>query len=302
MEKATPAAPTLSVNDLQSDLAAAADEVSEAVAETPAPVATTNTDEPKIIKQERSWRTEPVDDKPAFGGTLNATASDAEEAKRREAAENANHQLLDHDDGGATAHAADVPVFEPAVPTPSTPVEAEIPPAPSFEEPVSKPLESTSDDILSFEPTPISNGAPTLADLDSQTRGKAAEDARAAVDAALSAMPFNPAGQPLESAGASPGLELQHDSVAEQPVATPAEPLMGPAPQDDMSFAPAPPLPPLPDFSTLPPLPGDEPTQPQPTPFDNSPVPDAPVTPDLAPPVVPPPASTDPGQFQIPGQ
>ena len=284
---AAPATPTLSVDDLKSDIAAATDEANAAATETPAP-ADTNT--PKIIKQERSWRTEPLDEKPAFGGTLNATTSDAEEAKRREAEERANQQLLSHD-GGADEpqQAVEAPVFEPvpSMPAPQEPVSA--PPA---LEPTPKPLESTSDEALSFEPAPIGDG-PTLAELDSQTRGKAAEEARAAVDAALSSMPFNPAGQPLESAGAAPVFELSHD-----------EPASPQAPSSDQP-APvmpnmAPPLPPLPDFSTLPPLPGEEPTVNPPAAFDPAQAPAAPVMPNMAPPVSPNPA--DPGQFKIPGQ
>ena len=214
---------------------------------------------------------------------MNATVSEAEDAKRREAEERAKQQLLSHDGIGAEAIAEEAPVFEPAAPPVSTP-----PPAMAVEEPVAtpRPLESTSDDALSFEPAPISSEGPTLAELDDQTRGKAAEDARAAVDAALSSMPFNPAGKPLESAGAAPVFEVAHESpAAAPPVVEPTMPDM------------APPLPPLPDFSTLPPLPGEVvPTQP--APFDSV---QAPSAPDIAPPM-PQPAPTDPGQFKIPGQ
>jgi hypothetical protein len=265
---ATPVAPTLSVNDLQSDIAAAADDINEAASTQPV-LPSTDTSTPKIIKQERSWRTEPLEEQPAFGGTLNATASDAEEAKRREAESQTNHQLLSHDE----------PSSEPAE---QAPTQTPVPPVPTFTEP-SKPLESTSDDALKFEPAPIGNGGPTLAELESQTRGKAAEEARAAVDAALSAMPFNPAGQPLQGAGAAPVFEVSH----EEPQVTQTEPVA--------------PLPPLPDFSTLPPLPGEPPAS-QPAPFDPGQVPDSPSMPVMTPPVVPPPAPADPGQFKIPGQ
>lgn len=277
-----PAAPTITVEDLKDDITAAAVEV-EAAAETTAPV---DTDGPKIIKQDRGWRVDPLEDKPAFGGTLNATTSEAEEAKRQEAEERAKQQLLRHDDADpSTTVQEPAPVFEPAVAPMAQPQEV-----PEVEDPAPKPLESTSDEALSFEPAPIAAGAPTLADIESQTRGEAAEDARAAVDAALSSMPFNPAGKPLESAGAAPVFEVAHEQPTSAPVvAEPTAPAM------------APPLPPLPDFSTLPPLPGQEPSQP--APFDPGQVqaPVAPAVPDMVQPVVPQ-VPADPGQFKIPGQ
>lgn len=291
LEKAAPTAPTLSVTDLQSDLTAAANDVNEAAGGSPLiPQTPQESTPPKIIKQERSWRTEPVDEEPAFGGTLNATASDAEEAKRREAEDQANHQLLNHDEPGSD------PVGEVSSEPAPAPTPAEVPPAPSFEEPEPKPLESTSDDVLSFEPAPIGNETPTLAELDDQTRGKAAEDARAAVDAALSSMPFNPAGQPLESTGAAPVFELSHNEV---PAPTPT-PEADMAPQPPVVPDMMPSLPPLPDFSTLPPLPGE--TSVEPAAFDPGQVPNAPTAPEMMPPTAPPAAPADPGQFKIPGQ
>lgn len=311
LQAAAPAAPTLSVSDLQSDLTAAADDVAAAAGE-PAPSA-----EPMIKKEKRSWRADAAAT-PSFGGTLNATTSDAEEAKRQEELSRRNQELLSHDEVASdmTDAAAEPPAFEPApnapdptpepAPTPEpTPEPTPIPaPEPAFE-PAPQPLESTSDAALNFEPAPIQSGEPTLADLDAQMRGKAAEDARAAVDAALSAMPFDPAGKPLTSAGAAPGLDISHvdDQPAQDPV--PAEPPLAPPTfTEDVSSLPpeVPPtpatLPPLPDFSTLPPLPGDEPAAPAP---DMSQVPTDPTI-DLSaqPPLAPPPA--DPGQFKIPGQ
>lgn len=280
-----PAKPTLSVNDLQKDLASAANEVDNAAGLPPLPKPPT--EHPKIIKQERSWRTEPVSE-PTFGGTLNATTEDAEEAKRDEALSHANHQLLSHDLPAGTPPEESAGE-KPAEPTPS-PQEPSVPPAPvpsplptppSFEpapEEPNKPLESTDDSALSFEPTPIEtpHSGPTLAEIDSQTRGKAAEEARAAIDAALNSMPFSPAGQPLESAGAMPVFDVAHNQPATTPPAevSPSAPSM---------------TPPLPDFSTLPPLPGEAPQ----------------ATPGVAPPAAspaPPSVPADPGQFKIPGQ
>jgi hypothetical protein len=294
----TPATPTLSVADLQKDLEAAAGDVDAAAA----PV----TDEPHVIKKDhRSWRADPSVGQPAFGGTLNATTSDAEEAKREEQLTHSNQQILSHD--APEVETSTPPVSESylapepqtiAVPTVEPPVEL-----PTFEpEPTPAPLESTADDALSFEPTPVPGQSPTLADIDTQTRGKDAEDARAAIDAALNAMPFDPAGKPLESAGAVPGLELQHELAVEQPSTSPPPslPLSPPpqAPQDDATLTPLPPLPPLPDFSTLPPLPGDEPTPPMPSQVPSL----EPDVDDQMLPLTQEPAPTDPAQFKIPGQ
>ena len=310
LKVAAPATPTLSVDDLQKDLNAAAEEVDAAAGVSPVQ------EPPKIKKERRTWRAD-SGSQPAFGGTLNATTSDAEEAKRQEEMADRNQQILSHDSASADTETEtpEPPTFEPApiapelvpepMPEPVTMPEPEPSPAPipaPPSEPMPKPLESTSDDALSFEPAPIQNEELTLAELDEQTRGKAAEDARAAVDAALSAMPFDPAGNPLESAGAAPGLELNHnDTQIPQ-----AEPAVAPAPELAVpqvpEFPPATPpdvpgLPPLPDFSTLPPLPDDAPVAPM---TDTSQVPTDPTLDLGQPPLTPPPA--DPGQFKIPGQ
>jgi hypothetical protein len=114
---------------------------------------------------------------------------------------------------------------------------------------------------------------PTLADIDQQNRGGELQDAQAAISQALNQPDIMPSAPP----------------VAEQP----ADAL--------------PPLPPMPDFSTLPPLPTDNtafPPAPVSTPVAQTPeellsnVIEQPPTPPL------PPASdnNDPGQFRIPGQ
>lgn len=315
LEQAAPVAPTLSVDDLKGDLAAAAKEVEEAANSTqPDPSA------PKIIKQERrSWQSD-LTDKPAFGGTLNATVSDAEEAKRQEEEAKRSQKTL--------SHAAPVS-YDPAqsVPVAETPVAA--PPVPSFEPaepqataepqdapepaPASRPLESTSDEALSFEPAPIETAsAPTLAQLDDQTRGKAAEDARAAVDAALSAMPFDPASRPVASAGATPVFEVAHETTPSTPVEAAVQETISEQAPAELSVVPpvAPQLPPLPDFSKLPPLPEETPGQTvpaEPPTFTSPQVPNLPEAPQPQPtapaPAVPAAsAPADPGQFRIPGQ
>ena len=91
--------------------------------------------------------------------------------------------------------------------------------------------------------------------------------------------------------------------IMPQPLNQPA----APAPQDGISPIGLPPLPPMPDFSTLPPVPGEIPTLPPPPsqqpavpqpPQELAPPPAQPQTP----PATPPPAPADPAQFRIPGQ
>lgn len=316
LQSSAPAVPTLSVDDLQKDLADAVAEVNQAatsdlsatppieeqarnpVEELPqSPVK----EKPQVIKKDhRSWRSDADLTQPTFGGTLNATVGEAEKTSREEAHNGENAQLLHHD-------APSVEVEAVAAPTPETPEEtvSEQPEPAVFEMPALTPgatLESTADDALSFEAAPVPS-SPTLADIDSQTRGKAADEARAAIDAVLNATPFNPAGKPAESTGAIPALELHHNEPTvdvgpppvqpevPQPVAPVDETLLVPTGMPSM----APPLPPLPDFSTLPQFPIDEPLEPI------GPVPSqvSPLETDIVMPSTP---QNDPTQFRLPGQ
>ena len=77
LQTTAPAAPTLSVDDLQKDLDAAAKDLEAPALEPviPAP----QPDSPQIIKQEhRTWQTDDTAEQPTVGATLNATPSDAE--------------------------------------------------------------------------------------------------------------------------------------------------------------------------------------------------------------------------------
>lgn len=307
LEQTAPLAPTISVDDLKNDLAAAAQEVDEA---STTPV---NEDKPQVIKSERrSWQSEPSD-KPEFGGSLNATVAGTETAPGLDAT-TYSQPTLDHDSSSVVSGVdAQEGPEQPAITTPEVPEPPVfVPPATAPEaveqptESVSKPLESTSDDVLSFEATPLSSSPKTtLADLDEQTRGKAAEDARAAIEAALSEMPFDPSGKPQQDVGAMPVFDIEHGT----PSATDSDSIAGltgePFQLDDQTLTTpdssvppmASPLPPLPDFSTLPPLPGEE----QLSVPDISQVPDTPA-PFIEPEVPGPSEPTDPGQFKIPGQ
>lgn len=301
LEQAIPAAPTLSVSDLKDDLAAAAEEVDEAARVED--VTEPEVGGPQIIKQpRRSWQTEPAD-KPEFGGSLNATADVPEEPMEE------TQPILTHDQPGSgedsaptTETSTDTELLSQQIPGLSS--------EPDTATPESQPLVSTSDDALSFEATPLGTpgAAPTLAQIDEQTRGKAAEDARAAIDAALSALPFDPAGKPLENAGSTPVFD--DINASEAPVVPQSPALEVPAPIADPGVeaqptmpSMLPELPPLPDFSTLPPLPDEQPvgSTPEPPSFDQTPVADVPVV--EQPPQIPPTeVPTDPGQFKIPGQ
>lgn len=264
---------------------------------------------------------------PSFGGTLNATTDQAAEDKQREILDEKNRVLLSHDSpalqGEASVpplNAATVPNAEPTVndifaqpPTSFTPPSTDTvePAFPEhehgpdeaalsqigvrFDTPQVSVTQPPVQDIPSPAPAAVSNQ--TLADLEAeigrQTETAApapsVDDARAAVDAALGAEPFNPASQPLESVGVQPlGNESDHT--------TPVSPVMA-----DIPAPPPPPmpvLPPLPDFSTIP---GVVP-------------PAVPSAPDVAvsaapsfglsdqPSAVQQPAAPDPGRFQLPGQ
>lgn len=207
-----------------------------------------------------------------------------------------------------------VPQIEPSAPTTpnTTPI---VVPSPAPEPPAPTPAPSLG---LNFEETPVATPAPanvpTLADLEAQvqqqlgaageasTPNQQVDTARAAVDAAFNAQPFDPSGHPLEAAGAQPLGDITQ---------TPAAPI-----QPDASAAiPMPPLPPMPDLSTLPPMPQFGPAPPvaeQPvssptvTPampvfgLPEQPAAPAPGMPDISQPAAPSPA--DPSQFRLPGQ
>lgn len=253
------------------------------------------------------------EEEPLMGGTLNATTSEAEEAKRDEANSSRNHTLLNHDipadsgpfvtaTGAADPEPDDVDVFEepasgqvtvphasdmrstkgktlqpvtmpPIVSTasntdsyqPLIPVPPELPEIPTTQV-VPPPM--------AYEPSPMPS-TDTTAPLNPTL-----QDLQAEVDAAASASPTTSSIDDARNA-VQDAFSAQNLSVGGQVV--PAGSLAS-----DGSIAP-PPLPPLPDFSTLPPLPPD-PSVPHPA-----------APPQLSDTPVAPPAAA-PGQFQIPGQ
>jgi hypothetical protein len=205
-------------------------------------------------------------EEPSMGGTLNATAEQAAEDSRRELLDSRNHTILSHageyigdqaptfqsplnaanapDDkadeaslfeesvapaGGATLRAAPV---EPLHKLPDSPTPAPEPVLPPVVEPIFAPA---------AEPTgasePVAPAAPTLAEIDEQNRAvpREHEEARAAVEAAFGAVPYEPAPIP------EPRTQSTDEPQAPE-------------------LPPLPPLPPMPDFSTLPPLPPEAPS------------------------------------------
>jgi len=270
------ASATPSVSDLQKDIAAASNEVEEA-AKGPA------------IDVSNSAAEVPMPDyEPIIGGTLNATTEQAAEDKRREAENSQNHTILSHDNVGSSVVPEEThntgPVFTPppfSAATDATKVDDAI--VSPF---ASEPVHDNSSSVSIPQPTDASAPAETLADLDKKNRGAPHEDARAAVDAAFANMPFAPGNNPEVGIGAQPlGDALQ-----------PA------APGGDSTKPPVTDLPPLPDFTALPPPPPPVFTTPGSTSVNEVPAGqlgqifgEAPVAP-------PSPQPNDPAQFKIPGQ
>ncbi|HJP81639.1 MAG TPA: hypothetical protein VJ841_04555 [Candidatus Saccharimonadales bacterium] len=262
-----------SVADLQKDLAEASTEMNEAATKAPSTVAPANPE---------PW---PKDDEPSMGGTLNATTEQAAEDKRRAMEDDRNRTILTHGNTGNSGYVSDA-TSQPSFQSPlnaamqAAPEEAPIDP---FAQPASHSLDETAPTAYAQPVQPPSFDLPasapatqpastTLADIDRENRAPH-EDARAAVDAAFAAAPAN--------------------TEPQLPSSPPTTPTPAPAPSG---------LPPLPDFSTLPP--------PPPMPDFSTPAPAGALPPEkledvLEPAPAPAPTAqqpTDPSQFRIPGQ
>lgn len=275
---AASAASTPSLADLQKDIAAANGEVNEAAAQAPASA-------PAIEPVAAQQPLPDVSPEPSFGGTLNATTEQAAEDKRRDQQHDQNHTILTH--GGNSYVGDSSPTFQSPLNAAAGEPEYE-PIVDPFSQPSSSPMPpDTSTEPVSYSP-PVQPPSETLADLDAKTRAPQHEEARAAVDAAFGAIPYEEAPAPAASA------------------VSPAPDTVQPAPAMDS----LPPLPPMPDFSTLPPMP---PAIPEPAitiPELDLQHPSGALPPEKleevlgAPSVAtaPAPQSNDPGQFRIPGQ
>lgn len=269
------------VADLQNDLKSAADDIDQSIE--PPKVDEAILPPPTLPSDDADESDDDDDDDtPTFGGVLNATSEQAAEDKRRTEDADRNKTILSHD---SSRYVGNPPASMPALNSydnaPSDKDEA----APasemagSYDSSVTSkasPIQPLSDNLTlasDVKDEPVSGisstpTAPTLADIDQQNRAASPyDDAQAAVAAAL--------GQPP--------AEVSVNTDDAQPSAT------------------LPPLPPMPDFSTLPPLPNDAASLP---PVPQTPEEmlasaiDAPATP----PLPPAPGSDDPGQFRIPGQ
>lgn len=280
------AQPTISLSDLQKDLEDASKELDVAASEPTAGSPSNSASEPVVSPKTSDWR-DKIIEPPSMGGTLSATADEAEEAKREEERSNRNHTILSHDGPGAGSVPVNGQSDEPPKVDPfAEPMSYEESPLTASETsskgktltPISDPV---ADSPLTI--TPVSTGAPTLAELEAQAHAHAdpapevansLDTARDAVAAALESprpiSDINPSAAPLTPPISAP------EPVSPQP----SEPML-------------PPPPPMPDFSQLPPLP--------PLPGQEPPAASHPADPafPLTEPEAP---KAEPGQFRIPGQ
>ena len=259
-----PKSDTLSVADLQKDLAAASADVDKAATE---PV-----NDPILPPPTGT----PERDEPSLGGTLNATTEEAAEEKRREEKNDQNRTILSHEGNSYMGN---------QTPTYNAPLNSTLDPNLQEQKPLEDPM---SGDTQPTAPAPIvtppASAGMTLAQLDQENRSPH-DEARSAIDAAFASQP-----------AAQSAVPQSDPSAASQPTAAFGSATSG--------------MPPLPDFSTLPPLPpqfsgqqvpvadpyanlGGAQSQPAQDQTFSSPQPSA----------TPAPGSvSDPGQFKIPGQ
>lgn len=220
-----------------------------------------------------------VDDQPTFAGTLNATAEQAEQDKRRELEKDRNKTVLSH---GQRTY--------------SSPNETS-----SFGDNPLNAAMAPSDEPATIDPFATAPNNPQSAQTDTPTLEALKEDsesaALAAVDAALSApspTASMPTIQPLTTPVTTPSTEIPPvQPNLTTPTLTDLE--QGTTHAPDVTGLPT--LPPMPDFSTLPPLP------PAPTGVNLSEMPSINTPPETIQ-ATPTPETTnfDPAQFQIPGQ
>jgi hypothetical protein len=195
------------VADLGAELAAAA-----AVTEEPPQIVTQPTAPLRGAVTNDVWQNS--NQTPAMGGTLNATAEQAAEEKRKSEETDRNRTILSHSHGDYISNDS-APSFQ-------TPLNAATMPAeePPLADVFAANPQDPSDSVMQYEEsTPPTPQVVTLADIDQQNR-QPHEEARDAVNAAFGAVPFTP----------SPA-----------PEAPQAAPVMPPLPD----FSTLPPLPPL---------------------------------------------------------
>lgn len=312
----------------------------------------TSTEDQENNVQTEAKRTDAAPE-PTFSGVLNATTEQAEEEKRRQLEKDKNRKILSHKyiseqpgfdtpASAANEQEKDINAFDAPVGAPSTPAtgfdpgtsqgEAKAGPvdwppkdaaasdAETKPEPSPEPGASPQEQLDAVIEPPKADG-PTLADIDAQNRGHVHDEARAAVDAALSAGPQPDEPATLQQEPVPQPEEQQLPPAPEAPFQPPPAPMGAgavpftpspppPPPQPNDNGLPLPP--PLPDFSSLPPAPVAPPdaTQPgrlgdilsdQPSQNPGAPVPPPPAE-NQGPAPAQAPQPNDPGQFRIPGQ
>lgn len=178
---------TLSVADLQQDLAAASAEVDEAAEQPPASLET-----PPLRGAVSSEVWKDASQEPMMGGTLNATTEQAADDARRAREDERNRTILSHNNNTYVGDSS--PIFQSPFNAAS---QKEVEPA--IVDPMTDTTPSMSTPMRTQEPSPstlppLQTQAATLADLDQQNRAPH-DEARAAVEAAFSA-PAEPQAAP----------------------------------------------------------------------------------------------------------
>lgn len=265
----------------------------------PAPVKPPEIKLPPVQSSVKTSTPEPIGSTPLMGGTLNATTEQAAKDKERELQNNQNKTILTHGEyigsnepsfGDTPLNAAmgksdEPPKIDPFANNSST---AALPGMGAPETPPASPADESIMDAIARDTTQLTGkpAAPASPVVNDRESALAAVDAAlsAAPPAAAAALPAQPAQGPMQGASKS-----ATPTLAELEAAAPT------------SSAPA--LPPMPDFSTLPPIP----PAPTGTPAGLPPVPplgggmpSAPVASEPA--AAPQSTSFNPSQFQIPGQ
>ncbi|MDQ5932675.1 MAG: hypothetical protein QG649_760 [Patescibacteria group bacterium] len=240
---------------------------------------------------------EPDAEEPSLGGTLNATAEQAQHDTEAEIAADRNKTILSHNSGKYIGDSQ--PTFQ--APFNATAAEAEEPDSVDiFSEPL--PVAETAPALPPAEPQldeALMPPAEILEDIDRKNRtpdGDVHAEARSAVELAYEATPLP----------APPSVPVQTDTapIVQEAVAEQAEPLAPPpfVPPTDVLPPVAAPV----DFSQLPPpppLPVFGPPQGPLPPEQLGQIFGAPSAPDVSPPLPPAPDTpNDPNQFKIPGQ
>jgi len=252
----------------QEDAADVAEQVlADRIEATTPPVPVVDLSEPDVpqpLSGAVDWK--PASGEPSLGGTLNATTEQAEEDSRRELADDQNKTILTH------SYLSESPTY-------SAPING-----------ATQPNDDATIDIFADTPLVVTP-TETIPGQESVADGM---ELPADVTSSV------PAGQTLADLDAQNRDTTEHDDALAAVHATFGD---QPAPsftQNSEITLPMPP--PLPDFSTLPPLPISPAYAPEPTPATPERLGDI-----FAPEPTPltsqqPPVSDDPGQFKIPGQ